>query len=178
MPEAFAGRLRPLLPDVLPLRAELGGCSGGGGEEQIPAPAEGTAFLVPLLLHVTNPAGAASGSEQHEGERQLWLAALGEPGVLQPLVQYAHQCAAACAPAVATAADTAADDALLSACQLLLNVLSKQEGAGGEARQQVLAAPDVQPLLRRLASLAALRQAALQQPDASPNQVVHAARCA
>lgn len=180
MPEALGGRLRPLLPSLLPLRAELGG----------EGPAEGATFLLPLLLQVSDP-GYGAGGEQQERERQAWLDTLGEPAVLRQLAHYAVQSAAACAPTLATAAADVADDAALYACQLLLNVVAGEAQLGAaperhaasgaaaaerERRQQLMAAPEAQPLLHGLLHLAALRPAAAQQ-GGSPDQAVHAVRC-
>lgn len=150
--------------------------------------AEGTTFLLPLLLQVTEPGYAAGTAAEH----QLWCQALGEPAVLSHLVRYAWQCATVCAPAVTTAAAAAADDALLYACQLLLNVAVGDEGeegaaaagsAGGTApglelgaaRLGLLAAPDTPSLLRALLKLAQLRPVA-PPPDCSPDQALQAAR--
>lgn len=181
MPEAFSGRLLPLLPTLLALRAGGSGepASGGGAA----APAEGAAFLLPLLLHVSDPEYAAAG-ELQQGERLAWLGALREPAALAELLRYASLCAAACTGA-GQAADTAADDALLSAAQLLLNVVAGEQHASGgdgspsegasqrESRRRLAAAPEALPLLHRLLRLAE------RQPltaAASPDGALHSAR--
>ncbi len=179
VPEALGGRLRPLLPALLPLRAELGSAAEmeGGGP-----PAEGASFLLPLLLQVSEP-GYGEGGEQQAREHQLWLQALGEPAVLSLLARYAQQCAAACAQVSTSAADSAADDALLYACQLLLNVTSggqhasDSSSAAADRRRQLAAAAEAGPLLSGLAEVAAHRGQALTSPHSSPDQVVHAVRC-
>ena len=182
MPEAFGARLRLLLPTLLALSADPGSHS----TEQAGPPAEGATFLLPLLLQVSDP-GYGQGSEQQERERQLWLRALGEPDALRQLARHTQQCAAACPPAVASPADMAADDALLYACQLLLNVVGGEQlpssgssavEAAAAARRQLAAAPEAQPLLSGLVGLAARRGEALASPQGSPDQVVHANRCA
>lgn len=181
VPEAFGARLRPLLPTLLALSADPGGCSA----EQAGPPAEGATFLMPLLLQVSDP-GYGQGSEQQERERQLWLEALGEPAALRQLARHAQQCAAACPPAVASAADMAADDALLYACQLLLNVVGSEQlsssgssaaEAAADARRQLAAGPEAQPLLSGTVGLAARRAEVLASAHCSPDQVVHATRC-
>ncbi|KAL4448249.1 hypothetical protein ABPG75_005468 [Micractinium tetrahymenae] len=193
-PDAFASRLRPVLPHLLPLRADWApsGASGGQGEEEgaaVEHPAEGTVFLVPMLLQVTDPAySSGSGSAaQACRERELWRDALAAPRVLRQLSRYARACAASCAPAVTTAVAAAADDALLYACQLLLNVLAPEEepqgtGSSEEAapaparrRRALLAAGEPLPLLRELLHLAAMRPL-LALHDCSPAEVLTAAR--
>ncbi|PRW45088.1 Neurochondrin family isoform 2 [Chlorella sorokiniana] len=181
VPEAFGGRLRPLLPALLPLWADLGGTADAEGAG---SPAEGAAFLLPLLLQVSEP-GYGEGGEQQAREHQLWLQALGEPAVLCLLARYAQQCAAACAQVSTSAADSAADDALFYACQLLLNVTGSQQpatsmnsssGASADARRQLAAAAAAGPLLSGLVQVAAHRGEALSSSHSSPDQVVHAAR--
>ena len=176
MPEAFGGRLRPLLPALLPLRADLGAAELADGD--LSSPAEGASFLLPLLLQVSDP-GYPEGGEQQAAEHALWLQALGEPAVLRLLARYAQQCAAACAPSSVSAADSAADDALLYACQLLLNITTGEphdSSTIADRRRQLTATAEAGPLLSGLAEVAAHRGRALTSPHASPDQVVHAAR--
>lgn len=181
VPEAFGGRLRPLLPALLPLRADLGSAAEMEGGS---SPAEGASFLLPLLLQVSEPE-YGQGGEQQAREHELWLQALGEPAVLRLLARYAQQCAAACAQVSTSAADSAADDALLYACQLLLNVtgceadptsVDGSSGAAADRRRQLVAAAEVTALLSGLTQMAAHRGKALAAAHASPDQVVQAAR--
>lgn len=181
-----------------PARCLLGGCLPPV-PARLPAPhhphppclAEGTVFLLPLLLQVTDPAYGAGSEAQARRERELWLDALAAPRVLRELSRYTLACAASCAPAVTTAVAAAADDALLYACQVLLNVLAPVEehgtawgceGSAGEAavaraqhRRALLEAGEPLPLLRGLLHLAAMRPL-LAPHDCSPVEVLTAAR--
>lgn len=153
-------------------------------------PAEGTVFLLPLLLQVTDPAygGGGGSGAQAAHERELWCDALAAPRVLRDLTRYARACAAGCSPAVTTAVAAAADDALLYGCQVLLSVLApgEESAAGGSGdeeaalalvrrRRALLEAAEPLPLLRELLHLAAMRPL-LALHDCSPAEVLTAAR--
>ena len=154
-----------------------------------PPAAEGTTFLLPLLLQVTArlDAGSATAAAQHE--RQLWLDALAEPEAAAQVADYARTCGAACVPTVTTAAGDAADDALFYACELLLNVFAGAGEGGGAAaaaseaaqrqrrrRRQLLRTGAAAPLLRALLQLPRMRPLVLP-PDCSTGDVLASTRC-
>lgn len=157
----------------------------------LPEPAEGTTFLLPLLLQVSDPAYAQDGGERQAAEQRLWLDALSQPNVLPLLVQYACHCVAASTPAVTLAAVAQADDALIYAVRLLLHLVTPPPAAASAApaaddpaaaarqlrgrRRQLLLADGTLQLLHELLRVAKLRPA-VPPVNCKPHELLDTAR--
>ena len=155
VPVAFGERVQRLLPFLLSLRAQplspaarpsaaaegAGAASPGVLEEELLLPAaEGVMFMLPTMLQV---AQAGAGSEIGAAGQRAWLATLADPAVLRQLVLFTCTTALHCSRSVTSTAAQAADDALIWACQLLVNILQSRavqpSPAEGERGEQVVA---------------------------------------
>ncbi|KAK2079348.1 hypothetical protein QBZ16_003039 [Prototheca wickerhamii] len=143
-PLAFGDRVRRLLPFLLSCGADRAGDDGA-------AVGQGTVFLLPVLVQVTEKPPAA-GPETTlpvaeapgvpEPERDAWLRALAAPPALLPLLAYGRRCALCALRAVTDEAMHRADVALLHASQVLAAVLESaragEPGAGEAAALRAL----------------------------------------
>lgn len=143
-PLAFGDRVRRLLPFLLSCGADRAADDGA-------AVGQGTVFLLPVLVQVTEKPPAA-GPETTlpvaeapgvpKPERDAWLRALAAPPALLPLLAYGRRCALCALRAVTDEAMHHADVALLHASQVLAAVLESaragEPGAGEAAALRAL----------------------------------------
>lgn len=146
---------------------ESGGGGGGGGARGH----EGVAFMLPLLLQVTDRRHDA----QEGDSLRLWVDALVHGGGLHHLIDFGVAAAEERGAAVTDAAALAPSDALLVVSNVLLQVFDYVEGTEGQRALEFEAADAGWPLIAPLADALAAAQGGELDEDEVPAVVRGAA---